>query len=176
MRRYLSPQRTNTPSNRRGVTRVYLRRVGPLLVFVGALGLWQFSSETSCAFESTGSGVYASSHTATLLPSGKVLAAGGVSRSICCPTLASSWLYDPAGGTWTRIGDMTTPRDSHTATLLPNGKVLVAAGHYDGIKPDQSLASAELYDPATGTWAATGSLVTGRESHTATLLPMGKYW
>src|SRR6266404_8641322 len=159
MRRYLSPRRTNTPSNRRGVTRVYLRRVGPLMVFVAALGLWQFSAETSCAFESTGSGVSGSATTATLLPSGKVLGAGGTTQSICCPTLASSALYDPAAGAWTFIGNMTSKRDNHTATLLPNGKVLVAAGECSSLEcggHNIPLASAELYDPATGTWAATG--------------------
>ena len=59
----------------------------------------------------------------------------------------------------------------HTATLLPNGKVLVAGGLGDG---DVALASAELYDPASGTWAATGSLPTPLQAHTATLLPNGK--
>jgi hypothetical protein len=49
---------------------------------------------------------------------------------------------------------------------LPNGKVLVAGG--------RSLSSSELYDPATGTWTATGSLANERYGHTATLLPNGK--
>ena len=57
----------------------------------------------------------------------------------------------------------------HTATLLPNGKVLVAGGNNSGI-----LTSAELYDPASGSWSATGSLNTARYQHTATLLPNGK--
>ena len=59
---------------------------------------------------------------------------------------------------------------SSDLTLLPNGKVLVAGGQTDG----PSLSSVELYDPATGTWTATGSLGTARFRHTATLLPSGK--
>jgi hypothetical protein len=62
-------------------------------------------------------------------------------------------------------------RANHTATLLPNGKVLVAGGSHDG---NSEFASAELYDPASGTWSATGSLVFARELHTATLLLNGK--
>ncbi len=59
----------------------------------------------------------------------------------------------------------------HTATLLPNGKVLVAGGFNGGFT---ILTSAELYDPASGSWTATGSLNTARAYHTATLLPNGK--
>ncbi len=66
-------------------------------------------------------------------------------------------------------GSLATARVVHTATLLPNGKVLVAGG--DNC---ETLASAELYDPASGTWTTTGSLATARYGHTATLLPNGK--
>ena len=66
---------------------------------------------------------------------------------------------------------MGTARVSHTATLLPSGKVLVAGGLGNGLLP---LTSAEFYDPATGAWTATGSLGTARHGHTATLLPSGK--
>jgi hypothetical protein len=64
-------------------------------------------------------------------------------------------------------GSMATARADHTATMLSNGKVLVAGG-------SGSVVVAELYDPATGTWAATGSMTTARTSHTAILLPNGK--
>ena len=77
--------------------------------------------------------------------------------------------HDPASGTWTVTGSLNTAREFHTATLLPNGMVLVAGG-VNGI---DVLASAELYDPASGGWTVTGSLNTARFFHTATLLPNG---
>ena len=82
---------------------------------------------------------HANDHTATLLPSGKVLVAGGYNGS----TLSSAELYDSATGSWSSTGSMGTARSIHTATLLPNGNVL-AAGGADG---SVSLSSAELYEP-----------------------------
>ena len=72
-------------------------------------------------------------------------------------------------GTWTPTGSMTQPRCYHDATLLPNGEVLVAGG-VDSLynSPDIS-ATAELYNPSTGTWQATGSLNTSRASQGALL-------
>jgi N-acetylneuraminic acid mutarotase len=106
-------------------------------------------------------------HTATLLPSGRVLVAGGFTESDCGGgiNLLDTELYDPSSGTWSTTGSMLVPRAGHTATLLRDGKVLVAGGRNDN--------SAELYDPATGSWSSTGSLGAARNSRT-TLLPSGK--
>jgi hypothetical protein len=106
-------------------------------------------------------------HTATMLPNGKVLVAGGFG-------LSSAELYNPATRAWTMTGPMAVNRGLHTATLLPNGKVLVAGGLSSSGIGNQSSNGAELYDPATGTWKVTGPLATARYSHTATLLPNGK--
>src|SRR5207245_1127384 len=75
-----------------------------------------------------------------------------------------------AAGSWSPTDSMSTARYSHTATLLPAGKVLVAGG-FNG---SGTLASAELYDPVAGAWSATGSMSTARDGHTATLLSTGK--
>jgi hypothetical protein len=78
-------------------------------------------------------------------------------------------------GTWTATGSLNVARFIHTATLLPNDKVLVAGSFNHSIQnPNGCISSAELYDPASGTWSATGSLNAAREGHTATLLPSGK--
>src|SRR5438309_2134932 len=143
------------------------------ILAVGIL-LWNLSpafADTPGTFTTTGSMSNARSvHTATLLPSGKVLVAGGDSSGVILP---SAELYDPATGVFSPTGSMGTARVRHTSTLLPNGKVLLAGGSpisSSGI----SLASAELYDPATGTFTPTGSMGTARQTHTATLLPTGK--
>ena len=59
-------------------------------------------------------------------------------------------------------GSMSTARNSHTATLLPNGRVLVAGGY--GPDGTTAISSAELYDPDTGTWTNTGSLNSARQN------------
>ena len=116
--------------------------------------------------------------TATLLPGGKVLVAGGAQGR---HQVAKAELYNPATGTWSATASMSVARSGQTATLLPNGKVLVAGGGCNGTGHgcnastlEASLRSAELYNPATGTWSATGSMAAGRQFATATLLKSGK--
>jgi hypothetical protein len=101
----------------------------------------------------------------TLLPTGKVLVAGGFDAD----ATNTAELYDPETGQWTMTGAMVEARYDHSATLLLTGKVLVVGGVDRGFK-----ASAELYDPTTGQWQATAPLPAARIDNTATLLASGQ--
>jgi hypothetical protein len=106
----------------------------------------------------------------TLLPNGKVLVAGGSGNcdlADFCYALNNAELYDPSTGTWSSTGNLNTARESGTATLLPNGKVLVVGGYGNG-------NAAELYDPDLGTWSVTPGPNTNHDGATITLLPNGK--
>jgi hypothetical protein len=137
------------------------------------LTAWRAPAQNPDAYTPTGNlTVPRTFHTATLVPNGNVFLAGGSSRNI--PT-SSTELYNPSTGTFTAAGDMTTPRYEHTATLLPDGKVLITGGLMRGegglLTPQ---ATAELYDPWTGSFMATGSMTVPRNRHVATLLHNGK--
>jgi hypothetical protein len=114
-------------------------------------------------------------HTATLLSNGKVLIAGGAGDG--SQPLASAELYDPSTRTFSPAGNMTTPRSGHTAILLATGKVLIAGGNQTQSAviagSGSQGVSAELYDPSTGRFTATGSMVSGGGTVSA-LLPDGR--
>jgi C-terminal processing protease CtpA/Prc/N-acetylneuraminic acid mutarotase/transcriptional regulator with XRE-family HTH domain len=113
------------------------------------------------------------SHTATVLANGKVLVVGGDNT---VTAYATAELYDPVNYTWSSAGAMSTPRSDHTATLLQDGRVLVVGGHAGTTttRTAITLASAELYDPASNTWSSVAPMSTPRHLHSAALLTTGK--
>jgi N-acetylneuraminic acid mutarotase len=111
--------------------------------------------------------------TATLLQDGKVLIVGGTnsgSGQTAGGYLSSAETYDAGSNTWTPAGEMASPRGGHTATLLPDGHVLVVGGN----NGSSTLASVEDYDPGTGLWTEDSPMSVARWLHTTTLLPGGQ--
>ena len=121
-------------------------------------------------------------HSGVLLPSGQVLIAGGTNGGIGSNgydlvILKTAELYDPVAGKFTATGKMAGVRMYHSAALLPNGKVLVSGGLYTykpRLRYAVATASAELFDPATGTWSSAGSMSAARAYHSTTVMPNGK--
>lgn len=103
-----------------------------------------------------------------VLTNGEVLIAGGATSERFLGVTNSAEIYNPSTGTFTRTGSMNVARQGATATLLSNGKVLVAGGS-KFINGD-AIAGAELFDPSTGTWTLTGTMNVARSQHIATLL------
>lgn len=143
---------------------------GALLASVEAYdpssGTWQAASSLATA---------RSNQNAVLLPNSQILVAGGwgSDREISGITpLFSAELLDFRVPTWSSAGDANaTGRDSHTATLLPNGQVLVTGGKVNSYI---AIANWDVFDPNSGTWVASGLMPQPRDSHTATLLANGK--
>ncbi len=147
------------------------RRARPLfgLIFGIVATATIVTAQSSGTFASASNMTTARSlHSATLLPNGQVLIAGGASTS--SGILASAEIYDPDAVTFRSVGTMTAARRMHTATLLPDDTVLIVGGYGEG----GALASAELFDPVTATFRATDNLSTARGGHSAILLPTGK--
>src|SRR5215471_11046954 len=140
--------------------------------FSGMLDSAELYDPSTGAFIQTGSMiVHRAGHIATLLPNGKVLIGGGANSN-------TAELYDPATETFSRTGDMITQRTyGHVATLLNDGRVLIAGGSVGPLlafHADYRLSKAELYDPSTGTFAATGDLPSPLARAVGILLPSGK--
>ncbi|MEU0094820.1 kelch repeat-containing protein [Kribbella sp. NPDC006257] len=113
-------------------------------------------------------------HTMTKLAGGSVLVTGGVTGPLGSPVrgLASAELYEPGAKTWSPVPDMHEARFSHSATLLPNGHVLVAGGCAERSSDTRrALASAEIYNPIERSWTKVKPAMTdGRFGHPAILL------
>ncbi len=109
--------------------------------------------------------------TLSLLPDGKALAAGGFYNDGSDHFLNTSESYDILTGVWSlTTGNMNTSRTRHTATVLLDGRILVAGG----INGQGPISSAETFDPVSRTWSQTGAMSSKRENHTATRLNDGR--
>lgn len=110
-------------------------------------------------------------HSASLLSDGRVLVAGGIGDGGCCGVaLAAVELFEPSTGTWTAAESMTEARYRHTATMLADGRLLVAGGQDEGV---QIRATAEIFEAGRDSWTPAESMDRRRSSHTATLLSDG---
>jgi hypothetical protein len=139
----------------------------------GALPTAEIYDAGADRFEPTGRLATArNGHAAVRLKDGRVLIVGGDVDGTAF--LSSAEIHDPRTGAFTSTGAMAVPRSSHTATLLPNGQVLVAGGHQGRQSAIQIYATAELYDPATGSFRPTGSMTRIRHKHDAALLRDGR--
>src|SRR5271157_504588 len=151
------------------------RRLIPVALLVVLALLASQAAASGPTFAPTGSlGVARYGHIAIQLPGGKILVAGGQDSSAA--GLSSAEIFDPATGSWTPAGSMTFPRFGHAAVLLPNGKVLVVGG-----TPNNPVCtgppvgnSAEIFDPATGSWTLTATMNVARNSPAAVLLADGR--
>ncbi len=108
-------------------------------------------------------------HTATALPNGRILVAGGFTAE--ADAAQGAELFDPLRDRFLALPRMGTVRHSHTATPLPNGTVLISGGFAAG---SNTIASAEIFDPTTNTFSPTGTLIEPRAGHVAVLLGTGK--
>ena len=149
-----------------------------LVLVVGGVSFYDEAAQTCELYEPAAGrwrlagvlGRYRLGHTATRLNDGTVLVAGGVHYTTSGDqngSIADTEIYDPTTEVWSFVGPLNMARSGHTATLLPNGSVLVVGG----AGGSGALNSTELYDPATQTWTLADDLNTARSGHTPILWP-----
>lgn len=162
-------------ANTRGPRHAILLNNGLVLTIGGASPSAELFDPSGGLFVSTGELLHPRSEfTATLLPSGEVLIAGGDPLGSANHDLFSAEIYDPVKRSFRDARNVTMVRIGHTATLLPNGKVLLAGGRryiraaHGGIIEIVLIAACELYDPSSGSFEPTGDMCHVRYSHTAT--------
>jgi len=173
---------TSSPAGSMSVARtghlaILLQNGKVLVVGSGSADLYDPATNTftptgSPNFKGTGYG-----STATLLPDGRVLVAGGaIYDPNQYPFVSQNTVefYDPAAGQFvTYAGKLSIARSFHTATLLPNGTVLIAGGFTSRPTPgddEPATPATETFDPGTNTFTPGHAMKAGREGHTATLL------
>ena len=128
--------------------------LGTAILFLGVAS-YAGIAQSPGTFTATGAMIMPrAAHTATLLPNGKVLITGGTGGTVFGPPTATAELFDPSTGAFTPTGNMTTPRASHSATLLADGRVLIVGG-----VPIVGGGPAELYDPSTGSFTPVGTAI-----------------
>ena len=185
-----TPLPVNSMSFARGTHTSTLLRDGRLLIAGGDDGSGRLEAITDSVElydPSTGRwepaeimGRQRTQHAALMLDDGRVLLVGGagvlqakIDEQRLEQPLVETDVFDPSSQAWSFTGEISTPRDHVAATLLSNGSVLVAGGN-DGKGTDTSvLASAEVFDPATGQWSSAGSMAQPRQGHSMVTLGDG---
>ncbi|MGN6561981.1 MAG: Kelch repeat-containing protein [Thermomicrobiales bacterium] len=141
----------------------------PADIYDPATGLWSQTAPTNL--------LRYNAQTATVLADGRVLVVGGwggVATAANGPITATAELYDPATNAWTLTGSMAAPRAGHSATLLPDGQVMVIGGYnYPEGQQNRPLATVERYNAVTGQWTTLAPLSTPRDMPRTFLLPDG---
>lgn len=163
---------------RPGGRRVTIARLGLTLAVVAALPLGAIAARAAGPGSIAHAGVMTEpriGHTGTLLGDGRVLITGGASApDAAARYLATTETWDPATATFTASGGLTEGRGGHTATLLEDGRVLLVGGGSGVLGDGRVTASAEIWDPASGSATAAGALAQARTLHTATRLDDGR--
>jgi hypothetical protein len=151
-----------------------------MLLSVWSLGCGEAPSSAPPSWEIAGPvwqetkpmGAARTEHVAVAMADSRVLVAGGAGANGV--TLASAEIFDPGTGEWTPAGAMHHARAAFAATLLPSGEVLVSGGYDEQAGSKRKfLASAELYDPVSGSWTETMPMARAHVRSTSTLLSSG---